>query len=71
MKRDKKKEPAGETRLPDEAPDIQIRACGPPKCINGEEHDWNGEPRYFEDGTGGEVTCAKCGIGYGSIIAWM
>ncbi|KKN74093.1 hypothetical protein LCGC14_0394330 [marine sediment metagenome] len=51
-------------------PDVDIRFCGPPKCKEG-EHDWSGGPHYFEDGSGGESTCAKCGIGYGSIVAWM
>lgn len=53
-------------------PDVDIRVCGPPeKCIDGGEHDWSGEPRYSEDGTTGESTCIKCGLGYGAIVAWM
>ncbi|HEV7433923.1 MAG TPA: hypothetical protein VGO22_03490 [Pseudorhizobium sp.] len=35
--------------------------CG---CPDGPcQHEWNGPWREFEDGCGGEVTCARCGMG--------
>jgi hypothetical protein len=34
-------------------------ACPDGPC----QHDWTGGWREFEDGCGGEVTCARCGMG--------